>query len=333
MNLNLIDNILEREPKFRIKQVKKAIYQDLIEDWNMATTLPVFLREKLNEKCPLKINSTDYNSINDFSIKTVLILNDKQKVESVLMRHKDRNTICVSSQIGCLLGCTFCQTGKMGFIRNLNSYEIIEQVIYFSRLLKKENKKVTNIVFMGMGEPLLNYDNVIRAIRILNDKEGFNIGIRRISISTCGIIEGINKLSTENMDINLAVSIHSANEVTRSKIMPINKQYPIKKIIESVKEYTKKTRRKVMFEYLLLKDINDNEKDALDLALLLKGMLCMVNLINYNPTKTFQPSLKDKVKRFKEILENNGIEVTERVSFGKDIKAACGQLAQEKNYY
>lgn len=293
------------------------------------------------------------------TIKALITLKDGLKIETVLMRHKPRsrasslrgkdkrNTICVSSQIGCPLACTFCATGKMGFKRNLEAWEIVEQVLFFARYLKKINEKVTNIVFMGMGEPFLNYDNVIGAIKILNDKEGFNLGARHFSISTVGIVEGIEKLAKEELQINLAISLHAPDDELRLKLMPINKKYPIKKILNAVDDYIKKTRRRVMFEYIMIENLNDSEEHAEKLAKLMKKPLYFVNLISYNftrlrPTCTevsagkqgfggqagiFKPSSPSSIKRFKEILEKEGVAVTQRYRFGQDIKGACGQLA------
>ncbi len=259
---------------------------------------------------------------------------DGSKIESVLMKHEDgRRTVCVSSQVGCSVGCKFCATGQQGFKRNLTSGEIIEQVLFFARLLKKTKEKVTNVVFMGMGEPFLNYDNVIGAIKILNDKNGFNLGSRHFSISTAGIVEGIEKLSEEKLQVNLAISLHAPNNELRSKLMPINKIYPIEKILAAVDDYIKKTNRKVMFEYLMINGVNDSEEEAEELVKILKKPLYFINLISFNPVghSDFKPSPGWKIKKFKEVLEKNDIPVTQRYRFGREIKAACGQLAGGNN--
>jgi len=195
--------------------------------------------------------------------------------------------------------------------------------------IKKEGIKVTNVVFMGMGEPFLNYQNVLSAIKTLNDKDGFNLGARHISISTCGVVEGIKKFTNEDLQVNLAISLHAPDNVLRSKLVPLNKTYPIEKVLATVDDYIKKTRRKVMFEYLMINGVNDGEKQALALAKLLKRPLYLLNLISYNPTGhcEFKPSPGWKIKKFKEILERAGISVTQRYEFGKEIKGACGQLA------
>jgi len=244
------------------------------------------------------------------------------------MKHTDkRNTICVSSQVGCPLGCQFCETGKMGFKRNLAAGEIVDQVLFFARYLKKYEENITNVVFMGMGEPMLNWDEVSEAIRIFNDDNCFGIGARKISVSTAGITEGIEKLADVFPQINLAISLHAPDDELRAKLMPVGKKYPIQKILRSVDEYIEKTNRKVMFEYVMLRDVNDSEGQARRLAKLLKKPLYMINLIAYNPNGCFQSSPPEHIKKFKEILEKAGVFATQRYRFGTDIEAACGQLA------
>ncbi|MBZ1345270.1 MAG: 23S rRNA (adenine(2503)-C(2))-methyltransferase RlmN [Candidatus Nealsonbacteria bacterium] len=336
MNLMKIAKVLEKEPIFRLKQVKKAIFFDLIESWDKATTLPKNLRQKLSENCPLQELKAEktLTSKDGETLKVLFKLKDGLKIESVLMKHEDgRRTVCVSSQVGCSIGCRFCATGQRGFKRNLSSSEIIDQVLFFARLLKKTKEKVTNVVFMGMGEPFLNYDNVLGAIKILNDKEGFNLGVRHISISTVGITEGVEKLAKEKLQVNLAISLHAPNNELRARLMPINKKYPIEKILAAVADYIKKTRRKVMFEYLMIDKANDSPEQAKELVKLLKKTLYFVNLISFNPIghAEFKPSPGWKIKKFKEILEKAGPIVTQRYRFGREIKAACGQLAGENN--
>ena len=332
MDLSQLKEVLKGEPDFRLKQVKKAIFQDLIEDWSKATTLPLPLREKLKEKCPLVIKAKISASKDKRTAKALITLKDNLQIESVLMRHLNtRNTICVSSQVGCPLGCIFCATGKMGFKRNLETLEIIEQVLFFARYLQKTGERVTNVVFMGMGEPFLNYENVLAAIKILNDKEGFGLGARHFSISTAGIIEGIQKLSREKLQVNLAISLHAPNDKLRSRIMPINKEYSIKKILTAVDDYIERTRRKVMFEYIMIDNLNDSPSHAKELAKIMRKPLYFVNLISYNPTGIFRASPTEKIKRFKDILEKSGVKITQRYRFGQDIKAACGQLATKSN--
>jgi 23S rRNA (adenine2503-C2)-methyltransferase len=340
MNLPKLEKILKSEPAFRLKQAKKAVFFDLIEDWNEATTLSKIFRDKLQKEVPLDIIGEIFASKDGRTIKARLILEDGLAIEMVLMKHTDkRNTVCVSSQVGCPLGCLFCETGKMGFKRNLNSSEIVDQVLFFARYLKKSaqggsasgGKKITNVVFMGMGEPFLNWANVKKAIEILNDDNCFGIGARKISVSTAGITEGIEKLAKDFPQINLAISLHAPDDKLRGELMPFNKKYSIAKILEAVDKYIEKTNRKVMFEYLMLKDVNDSEEKAKKLSKLLKKPLYMVNLIAYNPNGRFESSPSEKIKKFKAILEKAGIFATQRYRFGTDIEAACGQLVSGKN--
>lgn len=328
MDFKKFQKSFENEPKYRFNQATKSIFQDLIKSWKEAIGLPLPLREKLDKEFPIEISAETFASKDKNTVKTLITLEDGLEVETVLMHHSDkRNTVCVSSQVGCPMNCSFCATGKMGFKRNLEVWEILEQILFFARYLKDLGEKITNIVFMGMGEPFLNYQNIMSAIKILNDKNGFNLGARHISISTCGVIEGIERLADENLQINLAISLHAPDNETRSKIMPANKDYPIEKILKAVDEYIKKTNRQVMFEYLMLRDVNDSEEHARSLAKLMRKPLYMVNLISYNPTGLFDPSPASQIKKFREVLEREGITVTQRHEFGQDIQGACGQLA------
>ncbi|OGZ19842.1 MAG: 23S rRNA (adenine(2503)-C(2))-methyltransferase [Candidatus Nealsonbacteria bacterium RIFCSPHIGHO2_01_FULL_43_31] len=332
MDLNKIEETLEQEPAFRLKQIKKAVFNDLIENWDEATTLPLALRKTLQADCPISELEPEktLTSKDGDTLKILFLTKDGSKIESVLMKHIDeRNTVCVSSQVGCSVGCEFCATGELGFKRNLSDSEIVDQVLYFARLLKKEGDKVTNVVFMGMGEPFLNYDNVLGAIKTLNNKDGFNLGARHMSVSTVGVVEGIKKFTEADLQVNLAISLHAPDNVLRSKLVPLNKTYPIEKVLSAVDSYIQKTKRRVMFEYLMIDGVNDGEKQALSLAKLLKKPLYFLNLISYNPTGhcEFKPSPGWKIKKFKEILERAGISVTQRYEFGKEIKGACGQLA------
>ncbi len=329
MHIKNLYEILKNEPKYREKQIKTAIFQELIEDWSEATTLPLVLREKLKKGFDLSIRAKTFFSNDKKTAKALIRLNDGLAIEAVLMRHKDdRNTVCVSSQAGCPLKCAFCATGQMGFKRNLDAMEIIEQVLFFARYLKKIQKKITNVVFMGMGEPFLNTDNVFEAIKILNDKKGFNLGMRHFSISTIGITEGINELAGWGSKINLAVSLHAPNDKIRAEIIPIAQKYPMEEIIKALKNYIKKTNRRVMIEYIMMKGINDSLDCAAELAEAMKKIpLSFVNLIAYNQTGAFRASESLQIKKFREVLEKKGISVTQRYKFGQDIDAACGQLA------
>lgn len=311
--------------------MEKALFVDLISDWNGITTLPKSLREKLSQVSSLNIRGEIFESSRKDTFKALFTLKDGEKIEAVLMRHRDkRNTVCVSSQVGCSLGCKFCATGGAGFERNLDWEEIVEQVLFFARILKTEGKKVSNVVFMGMGEPFLNYENVWGAIRFLNSKDTFNLGARRISISTIGITEGIRKMAREGLEVNLAVSLHAPTDELREKIIPINKKYKIQQVLEAVDYYIDKTNRKVMFEYLLIKDFNDSEEEARKLARLMKQKLYLVNLIPCNFVGEFKAPEAGRIKRFRNILGKEGVQVTQRVSQGRDIAGACGQLAGKK---
>ena len=332
MDISKLEKVLETESKFRIKQAREAIYRNFISDWSEATFFSKDLRDKLNKECPLEIKADVLVSKKEDSVKARITLIDGLMIESVLMRHSDgRNTVCVSSQVGCPLGCLFCATGKMGFKRNLTSEEIIEQVVFFDRYLKKENQTVTNVTFMGMGEPLLNYENVWEAVKMFNDYKYFNIGVRSISISTAGIIEGIKRISQENLHVNLAISLHAPNDNLRKSLMPIDKKYPLLEVLKTVAEYIEITKRKVMFEYVLIKDVNDSDENAKELAKIIgNNKLYFVNLILYNDTGIYKASTTERVERFREILEKLKIRYTQRYRFGDDIQAACGQFATNK---
>ena len=325
MDWNNLIKLLSNEPEFRKKQVHRLLFHELINDWDKATNLSLDLRKKLKQEFPLEIKSKLFKSKDKKTIKALIELEDGLQIETVLMIHGKRTTVCVSTQVGCSLGCLFCATGTMGLKRNLNYYEICEQVLLFKRI-----RNISNIVFMGMGEPFLNYDNTIKAIKLLNDSNGFNIGSRKISVSTSGIIPGIEKFIKEDLQVNLSISLHAPNNELRSKIMPINNKYPLDKLIKIVDEYIIKTNRKVMLEYLMIKGVNDSIEYAEELYQLIKNKpLYMINLIRYNPTGKYSSSTSKTIKEFKEYLEKRGIFITQRYEFGKDIKGACGQLIVE----
>lgn len=349
MDLSNLEKVLRPEgslePEYRLKQAKEAVFKKFISDWSEATFFSKDLRDKLNKECPLEIRADVLVSkektafAKASSVKARITLKDGFKIEAVLMRHEDgRNTVCVSSQVGCPLGCLFCATGKMGLKRSLTSDEIIEQVIFFDRYLKAESQKVTNVTYMGMGEPFLNYENVLESIRTLNSKEHLNIGARSISVSTSGIVEGIEKFSKEGLQVNLAISLHAPNNKLRESLMPIDKKYPLDVVLKAVDEYIKKTNRQVMFEYVLIKGVNDSDECAEELSKLAKNRLYYVNLILYNATHSpgsgqagiFKPSTTERVNKFKEILKKNKIVFSQRYRFGDDIEAACGQFATNK---
>lgn len=323
------------EPAYRLAQAKRAFYVDLIPSWDGLTTWSKPLREAAvaavpwNALEPVKTLEAPHGD----TVKTLFACADGQKIEAVLMRHDDgRNTVCVSSQVGCAMACAFCATGTMGLKRNLTAIEIVEQVIYFARWLKPKNERVTNLVLMGMGEPFHNYDNVMQALHILNDHDGFNLGARHMSISTCGIVPGILKLADEDLQVNLAISIHAGTDSVRNKFMPVNKAYPLTKLMPAIRTYMEKTNRKVMFEYLLLDGINDRMEDAEALAHLLGPdyRLVHVNVIKYHPTEAFDATGKQERIAFVHKLHELGVPATHRITFGEDIDAACGQLAVQE---
>jgi 23S rRNA (adenine(2503)-C(2))-methyltransferase len=322
-------------PDYRLKQALRSYYQDLLSDWAEISTWPKDLRTACSELSwsPLGLISV-LESREPASAKFLFETKDGNRIESVVMRHKDgRNTVCISSQAGCSMGCSFCATGAQGFKRNLTAEEIIDQVIQAARWLKADDGgRVTNIVFMGMGEPFNNPDNVFESLRKLMDPDMFGLGARHISISTCGIIPGIQRLAKEAPQVNLAISLHAPDQDLRAKIMPVSKAYPLDKLMRALREYLERTNRKVMFEYVMLKDINDNLENAEELADLLMDFrhLAHVNLIKYHSTVSsgkYQPSNQDTRRKFANALKRRGIAVTERISFGEEIQAACGQLA------
>lgn len=334
MNISQLSEVLKNQPKFRFKQAYQAVYQDYISDWQEASVLPIALRAQLNELCPLDINGELIkDKLKKEAEKVLITYDDDVTIETVLIRHRDgRHTICLSSQAGCPLACSFCATGAAGFERDLSAEEIQQQYIFWARQLKKENKgeQIDNLVFMGMGEPFLNYDNFIKAAREFHNPEKFNIGSRRMSVSTAGIVEGIKKLASEKMQINLAISLHAPLDSLRTQLMPIAKKYSIDNILRAVDFYISKTGRRVMFEYLMLKNINDADDDAEILANIMKKKLYLVNLIPYNPTGKYQASSPARIEQFKKKLEDHGVAVTSRHSQGQSIKAACGQLAGKR---
>ncbi len=334
MNLHILNKVLRdlKQPAFRFSQAKRAFYVELLKGWDEVTPFSKELRTALQEQVPWSSLTPRHvqESAQKDTIKTLFSTADGKSIEAVLMRHEGgRNTVCISSQVGCAMACTFCATGTMGLKRNLTAEEMVDQVLHYSRWLKERNAHVTNVVFMGMGEPLNNLDEVMDAVRILNDQDGMCLGARHITISTCGLVPGIRRLAQEPIQINLAISLHSAVDATRSKIMPVNKAFPVEKLMQAVDEYAKRTNRKVFFEYLLLKGINDTKEEAEALAHLLQHnpRLFHVNLIKYHDTDMFTATQREERMSFMRRLQRLGVPVTHRISFGEDIDAACGQLA------
>ena len=261
--------------------------------------------------------------------KYLFELEDGEHIEAVLMLHDYGNSVCISSQVGCNMGCKFCESGRRKKVRNLESYEMVEQIL----LIEEEfGKRISHVVIMGIGEPFDNFDNLIRFIKIINSNFGLSIGARHITVSTCGIIPKIDEFSNLDIQINLAISLHGPNDLIRNKIMPINKVYPIDELIKSLKRYYKKTNRRLTIEYIMIDNVNDMDECAVELAKLLKDLNCYVNLIPYNETKNieFKRSKMIQINRFYDILKKNGINVTIRREFGGSISAACGQLRSKE---
>jgi 23S rRNA (adenine2503-C2)-methyltransferase len=326
MDWNKIAATLAAEPAYRLQQARQAVFKDLITDWGQVSSLPLFLRERLMKEAPLTIKATV--QVSDQSEKALLTLADKTYIETVLITNADgRKTVCLSSQVGCPLGCTFCATGRLGFKRNLRSAEIVNQFLFWARRLAPLKEKIDNVVFMGMGEPLLNYREVMAAIRIMNDPNFCNLGARHISISTAGILAGIRQLAKENLQVNLAISLHAADDDLRTELMPVNEGVGLKELFKTVDDYIAETGRQVMLEYLLINGVNDSLSDAKKLARLAGKPLYMVNLLHYNATGSYTASPQNTALAFKKALAGYGIRVTMRQSAGADIAAACGQLA------
>lgn len=331
MDWQKIKEMLQGQPAFRARQVQKALFVDLSEQWDQISVLPKELREKLKKECPLEIENEVFAEAHQLSQKAVLTLQDGVKIETVLMsKETGKNSVCVSCQVGCSLACTFCATGNLGLQRNLTADEIVNQVLFWQRKLKKKNQKISSVVFMGMGEPFLNYEAVKEAILFLNDKTAFNLSQRKISVSTVGIIDGIKKFSKEAWQVNLAFSLHFVSPAKREQCMPIEKTQPFKAGLKEIKSYLEKNKRKVMIEYALFENVNDSLPEANLLAELLKkelGGLFMVNLIAGNPVGDFCSPSREKMEAFQKELERKNIEVVRRFSFGQKIQGACGQLA------
>jgi 23S rRNA (adenine2503-C2)-methyltransferase len=268
------------------------------------------------------------------TVKTLFTTWDSKSVEAVLMKYDQRRTLCISTQAGCAMGCVFCATGQMGFSRSLTSGEIVEQVLYYARMLAAENDHVTNVVVMGMGEPFHNYDNTLAAVDRLNDSRGYNLGARRFTISTVGLVPMIRRFAGEKRQVNLAVSLHAANDELRSSLLPINKKYPLGELIPACREYVDITGRRLTFEWALIQDVNDSPQDARQLINLVRGMLCHVNVIPLNPTHEYagKATSQSRASDFAAELEEFGIPCTIRLRRGIDIQAGCGQLAGEHQH-
>ena len=318
------------EPKYRAKQIFKWLYEKAPEGFSLMTNLPKALTEKLTQHFLAKsFLSVEQHQSSDGTIKLLFQLNDKKYIESVIIKSGKRSTICLSTQVGCRYACAFCASGLDGFQRDLTPAEMLDQITYAAFFL---NQNLTNYVFMGMGEPLDNYDNLIKTIRIMNHEEGLAIGARRITVSTSGIIPAIKKLKDLDMQINLSISIHATNDRLRNKLMPINKAYCLNELIVAVNDYTKVSNRKTTVEYVLLKGVNDTLSDANALVGIARKLWAKINIIPYSPVQglSFTPPVAKGIEKFVNRLTESGADVTVRASKGNDIQAACGQLAGKR---
>ena len=318
------------EPKFRARQIWNWLYTQYVADVSEMANLPKELRVRLATAVSLntgKIVVKQESSDNQTS-KVLFQLPDGQYIETVLMKYAKRRTLCISTQAGCAMGCVFCATGQMGFFRNLTSGEIVQQVLYFARELAAEGEHVTNIVMMGMGEPLHNYDQTLTAVDRLITTDGFNLGARKITISTVGLVPAIRRYAAEGRQTPLAVSLHAATDEERNKLIPVNKRWPIAELLDACREYVIKTGRRITFEWALINGENDTLDQAHALGSLLKGLICHVNLIPLNPTEGYggRPSSREQVDAFQATLASYGVSSTVRVRRGIDIQAGCGQL-------
>ena len=318
------------ESNYRATQIYDYLYKKRMYNIDNMTNISKESRKKI-------ANDFDFSFIKlitkqeDTDVKKYLFeFADGNTIESVLMYHNYGISLCVSSQVGCNMGCRFCESGRLKKVRNLETYEIVEQLLMIE---KDINSRITHVVVMGIGEPFDNYDNVMNFIRIITSNKGINLGSRHVTVSTCGVIPGIEKFMKDFDQVNLAISLHAPNNTIRDKIMPINKAYPIEDLIKVIKKYLSTTNRRVTFEYIMLENVNDSISCAKELANLLKGMNCYVNLIPYNETENiqFKRTKKMQILAFYDILKKSGINVTIRKEFGGNVDAACGQLRAKSN--
>ena len=311
------------EKEYKATQIYEWLYVKRIKSFDLMSNVKKQIIEKLKQDFTMN-HLEIVAKQEDKDVKKYLFeLHDKNKIEAVLMRHDYGLSLCVSSQVGCNMSCSFCESGRLKKVRNLEAYEMVLQLLMIE---EETNERITHLVVMGIGEPFDNYDNLMNFIDIINEPKGIALGSRHITVSTCGIVPKIKEFANNGKQINLAVSLHAPNDELRSKIMPINKVYPLNELIKTLKEYISKTNRRVTFEYILLKEVNDSKENALELSKLLKGMNCYVNLIPYNETSHIEYKRSDRVMEFYDILKKNKINVTVRKEFGSKVSAACGQL-------
>lgn len=313
------------EKKFKATQIFEWLYQKRVNTFDDMSNVSKRVIEKLKEDFVMEKLEIINKQVGKDVVKYLFKLNDNNKIEAVLMRHDYGNSLCISTQVGCNMGCHFCESGRLKKVRNLSSSEMVLQILMVEEDL---NIRISHLVLMGIGEPFDNYENVINFIEIINHPKGIALGSRHITISTCGIVPKIKEFMNYDKQVNLAISLHAPNNEIRNKIMNINKVYPIEEVISVVKEYINKTNRRVTFEYIMLKGVNDSYDNAIELSRLLRGINCYVNLIPYNETShiEFKKSSKDDILKFYDTLKKNNINVTIRREFGSQVSAACGQL-------
>jgi 23S rRNA (adenine2503-C2)-methyltransferase len=329
------------EPAYRARQIWQGLYQQYYGSADQFSTLPSRLRERLESELSLGYlaPTTVLHSSDGETIKTLFSLPDQRAIEAVLMRYERRRTLCISTQAGCAMGCVFCATGQMGFMRHLSKGEIIEQVIYYARLLRQQQEQVTNVVLMGMGEPFHNYEATMQAIDQMNSPGGMGLSARRFTVSTVGLIPVIQRFASEKRQVNLAISLHAADDELRSSLLPINKKYPLADLFQACLEYVNITHRRISFEWALIQGVNDSQSDAKKLADRLQDFrhgaaaLCHVNIIPLNPTRRYagQATQRTQARLFQAELVQRNIPCTIRIRRGIDIQAGCGQLAIESN--
>lgn len=327
------------EPRFRASQIYTWIYRKQVSSFYAMSDIPKELRIKLEESAQISIPRVLKQRVaRDGTRKFLMEMNDRKKVETVVIpQSREKNTrysLCVSTQVGCPIGCAFCATGQSGFQRNLMAYEMVGQLLGSRRELAKRLKiadepLITNVVYMGMGEPMLNFNEMLKSIRLLNDHRGINIGQRHITVSTAGEVTGIERLAEEDLQVTLAISLHACNDELRSRLIPLNRKYPLHELMSAVRKYIDKTNRRVTFEYIMLDDVNIGPDDAAAMIKLIKPVLANVNLIPYNEVSglEFKKPSPAKVKQFLNWLVEGGLNVTLREERGADIEAACGQLS------
>ena len=317
------------DKRFRSVQLYEFLYKKRINNTSEMNNIGNNIKERLNNDFSFDMIKLVVKQEDNLVKKYLFELTDGERIESVVMFHDYGISVCVSSQVGCNMSCAFCESGRLKKRRNLEAYEIVEQILLIEQDI---GKRISHIVVMGIGEPFDNYDNVMRFVKIVNDNKGIDIGSRHITISTCGIVPGIYKFMNEEGQVNLAISLHAPNDEIRNKIMPISKRYKLEELMEAIKKYISVTNRRVTFEYIMLDNINDSNECAMELSKLLKGINCYVNLIPYNETEniSFKRSKNSQIMKFYDILKKNSINVTIRKEFGSKVDAACGQLRASK---